>query len=98
MKRLDVTDESESEKCIIFFPFSEYTTAFYLEREKEGQAGNMKLPAEAQINETFTQQVTYARVKLQPGGHIFISSLQLKLKPVQLGGQAIKISTISLFM
>ena len=45
--------------------FAEYITAFYLEREKEGQAANMALPTEAQINETFTQQVTYARVKLQ---------------------------------
>ena len=45
--------------------FAEYITAFYLKREKEGQAANKVLPTDAQINETFTQQVTYARVKLQ---------------------------------
>ena len=49
-------------------PFPEYMTAFYIEREKEGQAGELSLPTEAQINETFTQQVTYARVKLQWAG------------------------------
>ena len=68
-------------------------TAFYLEREKEGQAGNMSLPTEAQINGTFTKQVTYERVKPASTGsrNIFISTFQLKLKAHPGGQQAIKI-------